>query len=428
MLLSRKSFVAARFAAALIAGSALVAGVLVAAPAAYAGTNDYPSKWKNVARDSMFDNWGEYNRECTSWVAWRLHGHNKFEMPFHANADNWGARAKKLGYTVNSTPAVGSVAYWDTSTRSHVAWVEAVNPNKTVTIEEYNIGASGKYDEATIGTSTPTGYIHFQDLVTSFADGAYVTFNSNVYRMAGGAPIFVSSWAKFGKKPSGLATAKQWSALKKVPADGTFIIAQPSNKIYRIVGGAPIYISSWDVVGGKKASVSVTDDAITNAGAASTSPWRHLTQFPADKEYVVASPSNKIYQITAGGADPIADWASVGGQQPAVQIGDDDIANAGTAVTGPFSHLLGVFPVHILSITGHTKVGHTLSAHLGKWTGDHVVINWLRNGVVIPHQHAPTLHLTSNSAHTKISVQITVTRANYRTLTQVSPVTALIGK
>ncbi|MCU1470673.1 MAG: hypothetical protein JWQ39_1822 [Glaciihabitans sp.] len=428
MLLSRKSFVAARFAAALIAGSALVAGVFVAAPAAYAGTNDYPSKWKNVARDSMFDNWGEYNRECTSWVAWRLHGHNKFEMPFHANAGNWGADAKRLGYTVNLTPAVGSVAYWDTSTRSHVAWVEAVNPNKTVTIEEYNIGGSGKYDEATIGTSTPTGYIHFQDLATSFADGAYVTYKSNVYRMAGGAPMYVSSWAKFGKKPSGLATAKQWAALKALPADGTFLVAQPSAKIYRIVGGAPVYIKSWDVVGGKKASVSVFDADITNAGAAGTSLGSHLRKFPADKEYVVTSPSSKIYQINGGAADPVADWASVGGQQPAVQIGDEDIANAGSAATGPYSHLLGAFPTQVISITGTTKVGHTLVAHLGKWTGDHVVINWLRDGVAMANQHAQTLLLWPHTAHRKISVQITVTRANYRTLTEVSTVTPLIRK
>jgi len=177
---SRKSYISARIVAAFIAGLAIVVGAVVVAPAAYAGTDDYPAKWKNATRDSMFDSWGEYNRECTSWVAWRLHGHNKFEMPFHGNADDWGAKAKKLGYTVNKTPAVGSVAWWDTSTRSHVAWVEAVNPNNTVTIEEYNIGGSGRYDETTIATASPSGYIHFQDLATSFANGAYITYQNNV--------------------------------------------------------------------------------------------------------------------------------------------------------------------------------------------------------------------------------------------------------
>ncbi len=428
MLLSRKTSIAARIATAFVVGAALLAGALIAAPAAYAGTNDYPAKWKNIARDSTFDTWGEYNRECTSWVAWRLHGHNKFEMPFHANAGQWGSKAKKLGYTVNATPAIGSVAYWDTSTRSHVAWVEAVNPDNTVTIEEYNIGGSGRYDEATIPIASPTGYIHFQDLATSFADRSYVAYKGNVYRMAGGAPLFVSTWVQYGKKPVGLATAKQWAALKQVPADGTYVVGATSGKIYRVAGGAPIYISSWDAVGGEQPSVKIADADITNAGLTTASHWTHLSKYPADKTYVVAMPSNKIYQINGGAADPIADWASVGGQQPAVQIGDDDITNAGAASSSPYAHLMGAFPTHVLSITGHTKVNSRLTAHLGSWKGDAVHIRWLRNGVTIPHQHASTLKLTSKSKKATISVQITVTKANFRTEVLTSPVTAAIRK
>jgi surface antigen len=432
MLLSRKLYATARLTVALFAGLAVVAGVIVVAPAAYAGSDDYPSKWKKPARDSMFDSWGEYNRECTSWVAWRLHGHNQFEMPFHANADDWGSKAKKLGYTVDKTPAIGSVAWWDTKTRSHVAWVESVNSNKTVTIEEYNIGGSGKYDETTIATSSPSGYIHFQDLATSFTDGSYVVHDSRVYRMAGGAPIYQAAWYNWGKKPAGMATDKQWAKLKSVPADGTFLEGSTSKKIYRIVGGAPVYISSWAVVGGTKPVVIVPDASIEKAGQkTSTGVYLHMTTYPAGKVYVTASPSNKIYQVTNGAALPLADWSSVGGVQPTVQIGDDDIAKAGAPTTDPYGHLMGVMTAPVPTITGTAKSGHKLTVHLGTWTpsGAARTITWLRDGHPIggSQAHSTSYLLHTNSKGHAITVRIKGASSTYLPLT-VSTVATAISK
>jgi surface antigen len=103
-----------------------VSSVQVAA----AGVDDYPSQWRNVPQDSVLDTWREHNRECTSFVARRLHSRNGFEMPFYLNADRWGPDASSRGYQVNRTPAVGSVAWW--SGMDHVAWVESVNTDGTV--------------------------------------------------------------------------------------------------------------------------------------------------------------------------------------------------------------------------------------------------------------------------------------------------------
>jgi surface antigen len=426
MLLSRKFFRATRVAIALFAGLAVVVGVVVVAPAAYAGTNDYPAKWKNAPRDSMFDSWGEYIRECTSWVAWRLHGHNQFEMPFHANAGDWGAKAKALGYTVNMSPAVGSVAWWNTSTRGHVAWVEAVNPNNTVQIEEYNIGSTGKYDETTIPTSSVSGYIHFQDLASSFADGSYVEYAGQVYRMAGGAPIYVMSWAKFGKTPAGLVSAKQWAALRKTPLDGTFLQGATSKYVYRVVGGAPIYISNWASVGGQKPVVVVPDASITGAaGPVSTSYYNHLNFYPTGtNEFVLASPSNKIYQITGSMAVPVATWAAVGGKaQPTVQIGDDAIAKAGSPLTSPYAHLLGYTGMPIPVILGTAQLKHTLTASLGTWnpSGFRVAYNWYRNGKPILGAYGPSITPTWRpDVGTRFTVRVTATRPNYASQSFVS--------
>lgn len=125
--------------------------------------DDYPAYLRNAWMDSLVDPWREYNRECTSFVAWALHSRNGFEMPFHDNAIGWGYDARQRGYAVNSTPAVGAVAWFSQSRLGHVAWVVAVG-NDTVTVDEYNYNIGGAFDERTVAPSSFTGFIHFSDI------------------------------------------------------------------------------------------------------------------------------------------------------------------------------------------------------------------------------------------------------------------------
>jgi surface antigen len=124
--------------------------------------DDYPAQWRNAAQDSVLDQWREYNRECTSFVAWALYSRNGFNMPFYDNANGWGPDAARRGYALNSTPAVGSVAWSNAGTWGHVAYVVAVSGG-SVTIEEYNHYGNGTYDKRTVSAATFTGYIHFKD-------------------------------------------------------------------------------------------------------------------------------------------------------------------------------------------------------------------------------------------------------------------------
>lgn len=125
--------------------------------------DDYPARWKNAPKDSVLDAWMEYNRECTSFVAWALHSRNGFEMPFYRNANRWGPEAQRRGFVVNSVPAVGSVAWSNTGAFGHVAYVVAVSGGN-VTVEEYNYFVRGAYDKRVVSASAFTGYIHFKDL------------------------------------------------------------------------------------------------------------------------------------------------------------------------------------------------------------------------------------------------------------------------
>ena len=127
--------------------------------------DDYPSQWKNRAMDSVLDQWREYNRECTSFVAWALYSRNGFNMPFYDNANNWGPDAAKRGVVVDRSPAAGSVAWSNAGTYGHVAYVVAVSGG-SVTVEEYNHAYNGTYDKRTAAASSFTGYIHFKDIPT----------------------------------------------------------------------------------------------------------------------------------------------------------------------------------------------------------------------------------------------------------------------
>jgi surface antigen len=129
--------------------------------------DDYPSNLRNAAQDSMFDPWRFYNRECTSFVAWRLNSQNGVDFtdfyrgPRWGDASNWGPTARSLGIPVDSTPKPGAVA-WE-SGGDHVAWVADVRSDGSIDIEEYNHDFHGTYSTRHVAAST-FSYIHIHDL------------------------------------------------------------------------------------------------------------------------------------------------------------------------------------------------------------------------------------------------------------------------
>lgn len=151
---------------------------------AYSTGDDYPGKYKNLVQDTVIDEWNFYNRECTSFVSWCLNSRNGIN--FHnwygnirwGDATDWGSVARRLGIPVDQNPSVGAIAWWDSGTYGHVAWVKEVNGNN-VTIEEYNAYPNYyAYQSRTISKSAPTGYIHIKDISSSAA--SYPTAQQNI--------------------------------------------------------------------------------------------------------------------------------------------------------------------------------------------------------------------------------------------------------
>jgi PASTA domain len=134
-------------------------------------------------------------------------------------------------------------------------------------------------------------------------DGTFLQTSAGAeYRVAGGAPLYVSNSALF-------ATARpvvidQWDIdnitnpaahLNPVPANGTFLTTT-AGQVYRVVGGAPFAVSSWAVFGGPRASVTIDGWDIANL----PNPAAHLSRTPADGTVVQGLPSDTYWSFTGG--------------------------------------------------------------------------------------------------------------------------------
>lgn len=141
---------------------------LTAQSGAFSVLNDYPYGNQAYPCESAVDPWGFYKGQCTSYVAYRANvskgivgspwwfsnymtgsgapGANCTDAPNArlSNACYWANRLQNSGLaTVSTTPTVGSIAHWSAQGTGalrygHVAWVEAVHSDGTVTVSEYN--------------------------------------------------------------------------------------------------------------------------------------------------------------------------------------------------------------------------------------------------------------------------------------------------
>ena len=120
-------------------------------------SNDsYPEPWCSASQDSMFDNWGMWNRECVSYAAWMVASTGKY-MPYWGgvgNAGEWIGNAENAGYPVSRTPQAGDIAILPAtgpggvSPVGHAMYVMSVNSDGTINVSEYNARVTGGFDEA----------------------------------------------------------------------------------------------------------------------------------------------------------------------------------------------------------------------------------------------------------------------------------------
>jgi surface antigen len=189
--------------------------------AAHAG-NDYP--YETIGQfehqNEGTDAWNEYYGQCDSFAAWKVYENlagsatqhpgivpapgwqpgNASVSPVNqftwGNADSWATRFAALGYTVDTVPTPGAIAYWPNATTDsqdgnppdsvhgiggfgHVGYVTDVYPDGSITIEQYNMRVNGEYSvvhlahgqgyadnsfgQGTFNVPAPKYFIHVND-------------------------------------------------------------------------------------------------------------------------------------------------------------------------------------------------------------------------------------------------------------------------
>ncbi|HYL76343.1 MAG TPA: CHAP domain-containing protein [Bryobacteraceae bacterium] len=146
--------------------------------------DDYPYKTATI---NTVDPYGFFYRECTSFLAYRMNRDAGTTDPAHpsftdtmgghrwGNAGNWGSNAVALGYSVDASPTVGSIAQWNSDecpgcTVGHVAYVEAVHSDGSIDVSEYNYANDHAYGfRSTVRTAKRFIHIKASGMVSTFS-------------------------------------------------------------------------------------------------------------------------------------------------------------------------------------------------------------------------------------------------------------------
>ena len=273
---------------------------------------------------------------CTLYAAYRLSQNGYSDPSGLGNAYDWDARALQRGVKVDTSPVLGSIAQRDGS--GHVMYVEEVSSTYIVVTEDNWLGPTRRVRIERSGDYFASlEFIHFKDL-RDFSDGTLlrVAETGEVYVVAGGAPLYVSTWAAFGgAKPVVTIGQAVLNSLPHYPADGTLIKGGQTGEVYVVAGGAPIYVSTWAALGGSKPVVTVDQVAIDQAGGSGR--LSHMRSRPADGTLIKGGQTGEVYVVAGGAPIYVSTWAALGGSKPVVTVDQVAIDQAGGS--GRLSHM-----------------------------------------------------------------------------------------
>ena len=253
---------------------------------------------------------------------------------------------KETDPATDGLPSVGDVlSFAGTSSNpdGHTSIVTNVSSSSLTTLNEND--TSNGLDTVPVSggvvSGGVTGWLHIPNN-TPPPNGTFVSYNNDDYIMAGGALLYISTWAVYGGTPPSSdimpLSQTQWTPLENaVPSNGTFINAVSGSGqeegSYVIAGGAPMYISSLGVYGGTQPMVTVDSWDLSNIG----NSLDHLSALPADGTFVNARNGDGSEYgsfVFAGGAPLyVSSWAFYGGTPSSLVTVDSwAVTNAGNSM------------------------------------------------------------------------------------------------
>jgi len=418
--------------------------VLPARVTATVGVDDYPSNLKSAAQDSLVDPWNFYNRECTSFVAWRLNHdvriafHNWYKGYHWGDAAIWKQAAVNSGVLVDGKPRVGAIAWWAKgsagSSRGHVAWVSAVG-SSSITIEEYNYLYRGRYDRRTISDTSaywPSAFIHLGDLTMANTARPTVSGTPQVGVKLTASP---GTWT-----PSGATYSYQWYADGVAVSGATYRTFSP--RAAHLGKRLRVKVTAMRTGAATGTASSVTTAAIAPGVLTATAPptisgtpqvglqlsatsgtWSPSASYTyqwRDTEGPIPGATASTFTPTAGQVDEPLRVTVTATRVGYVTARSTSVT---TAAVRPGKFAQGAPP----TITGEAQVDETLVASPGQWSPEaQPAFQWLVNGLPVAGATASTYTPTADDVRKQVSVLVTVSLPGYTPASTTSAATAAV--
>lgn len=169
-----------------------------------------------------------------------------------------------------------------------------------------------------------------------FSEGEFIrTPDDSIYRVAGGAPLHITTCAPFGSDCTDAMNVSSLSGLSQYPANGTFInTPDDEGHVFVIAGGAPLYVASCSgEPPGCSSPIGVNDGtvALLAPQGSSFNGEQDLREVPLNSTTLRAAdaPGTPTYKV-AGGAPLYLASCQPGCGSP-VEVNGYTIANLGAA-------------------------------------------------------------------------------------------------
>ncbi|SFB76313.1 CHAP domain-containing protein [Nocardioides terrae] len=380
-----------------------------------------------TAKSKMY--WNMYSGvNCTNYVAYRMirAGGSATRpaqlRPGRGDATYWGT---SFGY--NSTPMVGSIAWWKAGTNGggsagHVAYVEQVVSATEIVISESNYGSEFDWRRIRKGGPWPTGFIHYKDVTLTATAAPTIVGAPRVGATLGATP---GAWS-----PAATAYRYQWYAAGvAVPgATGSTFTPGPAHV------GQGISVA---VIAGRASYV--TGIAGTAPTAATAPGTQTVTTAPAIQG---TAQVDQTLSLSVGSYNPrptstavqwLADGVPIPGATAVTLRLTQDLGNkriaarvttaspgyttlvTATAPTGPVQ----APDIRVATpggIRGRLLVGETLTADPGvlQPADAQATYVWMRDGTPIPGATAKTYAVKPRDIGRQISVRVQLSRSGYR--------------
>jgi surface antigen len=308
---------------------------------------------------------GPTGNNCVNYAAYRLSRNGVSTISGLGSGGSWASNARAKGYRVDATAKVGAIAQWNygsayAPSQGHVGYVEEVTSSYIAISDSAWSGYSSRMRIPRGDRNWPSNFIHFKDrayLPPPSGTFLKVRETNEVYRLVGKAPVFVSTWTAFGgTRATHLISSTSLATLPARPAEGTFIKGAQRGELYRIAGGAPVAVSSWTPFGGIKPFVTVDQVAIDKAGSGGR--FNHLSYRPRDGAYLRGASTGKVYAMDGGVAHLVRGWLPVGASS-AVNVDQAALDRAGTSTALRWTHVLKTVETPALTSTPVLRVRST---------------------------------------------------------------------